>query len=192
MALLALLRSSGSFRERYALSDSLPEIPRLDRVGEFVPVRECHLPRCGTEGNRRGCRPAGYRSQGQFVARLGGSTASKAQRSGKRSRWKFRHPRGAQCPEERRVSIADGGRTGATQVPALKLMASLPANVPARVSINERTTIGSVWPNAQLLAGEKLQGTAVGLAVGRAQVPNLVDVGTGSFGRTVLDRGESD
>src|SRR5262245_11347764 len=83
--------------------------------------------------------------------------------------------------------VAEGGRIGGREVPALKLMAALPERVPDTVTINELTTIGSVWPNAELLAGEKLQGTRVGLTIGRAQVPNLVDVKTGSFGRTVLD-----
>ncbi|MDN8615673.1 Vgb family protein [Variovorax ginsengisoli] len=83
--------------------------------------------------------------------------------------------------------VTEGGRVNGQEAPALKLMAVLPAVPPARITINELTTVGSVWPNAQLLDGDKLRGTPVGLKIGRAQVPNLVDVGSGGFGRTVLD-----
>lgn len=83
--------------------------------------------------------------------------------------------------------ITEGGSIDGREVPALKLMTVLPATLSSKITINELTTVGSVWPNAQLLEGDKLHGTPVGLTIGRAQVPNLVDVTNGSFGQTVLD-----
>lgn len=59
------------------------------------------------------------------------------------------------------------------------------------VKINELTTIGSIWPNAQLINQRVISGSKNGLKIGNAQVPNLVDVSKGYFGETVLNADNS-
>ena len=118
---------------------------------------------------------------------LAGQSASKLKEVTSASDGTFKIPLERTEPKAIYYLIAEGGRIGGREAPALKLMASLPERAAAKITINELTTIGSVWPNAQLLAGSMLQGTSVGLTIGRAQVSNLVDVETGSFGQTVLD-----
>ena len=46
--------------------------------------------------------------------------------------------------------------------------------------------MGSIWPNAQLLEGDALRGSASALAIGSGQVRNLVNPGSGSYGETLL------
>ena len=53
--------------------------------------------------------------------------------------------------------------------------------------INERTTVGSIWPNAQQLKGDQLIGSKNALAIGSGHVRHLVDQGTGEFGETLLN-----
>ncbi|PTO54272.1 hypothetical protein CWN94_10700 [Vibrio splendidus] len=56
------------------------------------------------------------------------------------------------------------------------------------VVLNEITTIGSIWPNAQLLSKNgELSGSKNGLLIGSEQVQNLTNLKTGSFGDTALD-----
>ncbi len=84
------------------------------------------------------------------------------------------------------VTSAGGAVNGAVSK-NLALMSIIGHKLLARVVINELTTIGSVWPNAQLLNDTQLKGSAVGLTVGAAQVPNLVDVSTGNYGSVLLN-----
>ena len=65
--------------------------------------------------------------------------------------------------------IADGGeaktaaRTG--QNPAIVLMATLGTEPPERVTVNELTTVASVWTAAQFLNGSAMSGNATGLRI---------------------------
>lgn len=61
------------------------------------------------------------------------------------------------------------------------------AEVPRRVVVNELTTIASIWPLAQFLDGDTVQGNRVGLTAGARNVPNLVDLSTGELGEVVLN-----
>jgi len=87
--------------------------------------------------------------------------------------------------------IAEGGaaKTGAAEVPnpAIALMATLGTSPPQRVTINELTTVASVWAGAQFLDGSALSGNALGLQIAAGNVPNLVDLQTGGLGPVVQD-----
>lgn len=66
--------------------------------------------------------------------------------------------------------------------PAIALMATLGASAPNEVTINELTTVASVWTGAQFLKGEALSGHALGLKIAAGNVPNLVDLASGGWG----------
>jgi hypothetical protein len=58
---------------------------------------------------------------------------------------------------------------------------------PEKLTINEFTTIASVWTNAQFLNGTTLQGHALGLRIAAGNVPNFVDLQTGGWGGAIQD-----
>src|SRR5271165_5527246 len=78
-----------------------------------------------------------------------------------------------------------GGSQGAN--PAITLMATLGANPPKEVTINELTTVASVWTGAQFLKGETFSGHALGLKIAAGNVPNLVDLAAGGLGPVIQD-----
>lgn len=86
---------------------------------------------------------------------------------------------------------ARGGapRTGGSQAanPALALMATLGTSAPDKVTINELTTVASVWTAAQFLKGGALSGPALGLRIAAGNVPNLVDLASGGSGPVIQD-----
>ena len=69
--------------------------------------------------------------------------------------------------------------------PAIALLAVLGGNPPARVVINEMTTVASVWTNAQFLDGAMIKGQALGLRIAAGNVPNFVDLSTGGWGEAI-------
>jgi streptogramin lyase len=79
---------------------------------------------------------------------------------------------------------ADGGKG---PNPAIVLMATLGNTPPKRVTINELTTVASVWTGAQFLNGTALSGKALGLRIAAGNVPNLVDLETGGLGPVIQD-----
>jgi hypothetical protein len=87
--------------------------------------------------------------------------------------------------------IAKGGETtvnkGSGDNPAIALLTVLGGKPPARVVVNEFTTVASVWTNAQFLDGVALQGHALGLRIAAGNVPNFVDLGTGGWGVAIQD-----
>ena len=87
--------------------------------------------------------------------------------------------------------IARGGAasagSGSKPNPATMLMATLGAEPPARVTINELTTVASAWTAAQFLEGSALSGNAQGLQIAAGNVPNLVDLETGGLGPVIVD-----
>jgi streptogramin lyase len=87
--------------------------------------------------------------------------------------------------------IAKGGtpKVGGSQEanPAITLMATLGANPPKDVTINELTTVASVWTGAQFLKGETFNGHALGLKIAAGNVSNLVDLATGGLGPVIQD-----
>ena len=71
--------------------------------------------------------------------------------------------------------------------PAIALMATLGTAPPTRVTVNELTTVASVWTSAQFLNGSALSGNVLGLAIAAGNVPNLVDLETGGLGPVMQD-----
>jgi len=71
--------------------------------------------------------------------------------------------------------------------PGTVLMANLGDRHYARVTINELTTVASVWTAAQFLDGERMTGNALGLRIAAGNVPNLVNLETGGLGPVVQD-----
>ena len=82
--------------------------------------------------------------------------------------------------------VAQGGDIGGSSANQLTMLTVLGGNEHQTVAINELTTVGSVWPNAQLLKGRALAGSQSGLTIGSSQVANLVNQSTGRFGATLL------
>jgi hypothetical protein len=85
--------------------------------------------------------------------------------------------------------VATGGkptaRTGSGDNPAIALLAVLGNRAPERVTINEFTTVASVWTNAQFLNGAALQGPALGIRIAAGNVLNFVDLSTGGWGEAI-------
>ena len=61
-------------------------------------------------------------------------------------------------------------------------MTVLGSKPPANVTINEFTTIASVWTHAQFIDGAAIKGHALGLRIAAGNVPSFVDLATGGWG----------
>lgn len=85
--------------------------------------------------------------------------------------------------------IATGGEpnSGGGNNPAIALLSVLGNKAPSSVTINEMTTVASVWTNNQFLNGSTLQGHALGLKIAAGNVPSFVDLATGGWGTTIQD-----
>jgi hypothetical protein len=53
--------------------------------------------------------------------------------------------------------------------------------VPAEVTINELTTVASVWTHNQFIDGTAIKGPALGLSIAAGNVHNFVDLATGGM-----------
>ncbi len=71
--------------------------------------------------------------------------------------------------------------------PAIALLAVVGGKPPARVAVNEFTTIASVWTHAQLLEGMTIKGAPLQLRIAAGNVPNFVDMETGGWVGTIQD-----
>ena len=87
--------------------------------------------------------------------------------------------------------IAKGGQPKANAQsgdnPAVALMTVIGSNAPATVTINEMTTIASVWTHNQFIDGTAIKGSPLALRIAAGNVPNFVDLTTGSYGVTIAD-----
>ena len=85
--------------------------------------------------------------------------------------------------------IATGGepKSGGGDNPAIVLLTVLGNKAPSTVTINEMTTVASVWTNNQFLNGNTLQGHALGLKIAAGNVASFVDPATGGWGATIQD-----
>jgi streptogramin lyase len=87
--------------------------------------------------------------------------------------------------------IAEGGiaKAGPSTQPnsAIKMMASLGSRPLPYVTINELTTVASVWTGAQFLKADSLRGNALGLRIAADNVRNLVDLKTGGLGPVIVN-----
>jgi hypothetical protein len=87
--------------------------------------------------------------------------------------------------------IAKGGQPAASAQggdnPAIALMTVVGGNLPATVTINEMTTVASVWTHAQFLDGSAIKGPPLSLRIAAGNVPNFVDLQTGGWGGAIQD-----
>ena len=94
-------------------------------------------------------------------------------------------------PGESLYLIAKGGvpsvNRSAGDNPELAFLAVLGATPPGRLTINEMTTVASVWTNAQFLDGAAIRGPALSLSIAAGNVANFVDLSTGGWGETIQD-----
>ena len=82
--------------------------------------------------------------------------------------------------------VAKGGEAainrGSGDNPAIALLSVLGNTPPTTVTINEMTTVASVWTNAQFLDGTAIKGPALSLRIAAGNVPNFIDLQTGGWG----------
>jgi hypothetical protein len=87
--------------------------------------------------------------------------------------------------------IATGGRStadkGSSPNDAIALMTVLGGTPPAKVTINEMTTIAAVWTHNQFIEGTAIKGTPLQLKITAGNVPSFVDLTTGGWGATIQD-----
>ena len=86
--------------------------------------------------------------------------------------------------------VATGGEPkarGGGNNSAIALLAVVGSKPPARVVINEFTTIASVWTHAQFIDGMTIKGAPLQLRIAAGNVPNFVDLETGGYGATIAD-----
>src|SRR5262245_60001184 len=87
--------------------------------------------------------------------------------------------------------VAKGGRPTADPTagdnPAIALLAVVGATPPAKVAVNEMTTVASVWTHAQFIDGKGITGHALGLRIAAGNVPTFVDLQTGGWGSAIQD-----
>ena len=102
-------------------------------------------------------------------------------------RFEIRSP--SQAGDTSLYLIATGGvpKSGGGDNPAIALLTVLGSRSPSTVTINEMTTVASVWTNNQFLNGTALQGHALGLKIAAGNVPSFVDLQTGGWGTTIQD-----
>jgi hypothetical protein len=88
--------------------------------------------------------------------------------------------------------IAKGGEPAVNKAggdnPALTFLAVLGGTLPAQVTINEMTTVASVWTNAQFLDGAAIKGPALSLSIAAGNVPNFVSLETGGWAQRFRTR----
>ena len=85
-----------------------------------------------------------------------------------------------------RGGVASVNKSGGDN-PALAFLAVLGGAPPAKVVVNEMTTVASVWTNAQFLDGAAIKGPALSLSIAAGNVPNFVDLQTGGWGGPIQD-----
>jgi hypothetical protein len=87
--------------------------------------------------------------------------------------------------------IAKGGTPAANKTggsnPSIALMSVLGPVAPKTVTINELTTVASVFTSARFINGEAISGNPLGLRIAAGNAPNLVDPVTGGWGNVLLD-----
>jgi hypothetical protein len=87
--------------------------------------------------------------------------------------------------------VASGGapavaKTGGDNQ-GIALLSVLGNDPPAKVVVNELTTVASAFTNARFIGGESISGNPLGLKIAAGNAPNLVDPATGGWGKVLLD-----
>jgi hypothetical protein len=70
---------------------------------------------------------------------------------------------------------------------AIAFMTVLGNKVPIEVTINEMTTVASVWTHNQFIDNTAIKGPALGLKIAAGNVPSFVDLQTGGWGTTIQE-----
>jgi hypothetical protein len=87
--------------------------------------------------------------------------------------------------------VAKGGTPaagkGSGDNAGIALMTVLGAKAPAKVTINEITTVASVWTHNQFIDGGAIKGQPLQLKIAAGNVPSFVDLATGGWGGTIQD-----
>jgi len=85
--------------------------------------------------------------------------------------------------------VATGGEPGGKggDNSAIVLLAVVGSRPPARVVIDEMTTIASVVTHNQFIDGTAIKGPPLALRIAAGNVPNFVNLQTGDYGETILD-----
>jgi len=98
---------------------------------------------------------------------------------------------GAPGAEASLYLVAKGGHSAADKTsgdnPVLALLTVLGNKPPAKVVVNELTTVASAFTNARFIKGESISGNPLGLKIAAGNLPNLVDPVTGRWGKVLLD-----
>jgi len=87
--------------------------------------------------------------------------------------------------------VAKGGiatvKKGSGDNPTTALLTVLGNKPPAKIVINELTTVASTFTSARFIKGEAISGNPLGLRIAAGNAPNLVDPATGGWGKVLLD-----
>jgi len=94
-------------------------------------------------------------------------------------------------PEGTLYIVAKGGepttRKGGGHNSDIALLTVVGSNLPPKVTINESTTVASVWTHSQFIGGAAIKGNALGLRIASGNVPSFVNIGSGGWGDTIQD-----
>ncbi|MBS1133288.1 MAG: hypothetical protein H6R02_429 [Burkholderiaceae bacterium] len=87
--------------------------------------------------------------------------------------------------------VAKGGTPTANSAggnnAAIALMTVVGAKAPTALTINEMTTVASVWTHNQFIDGAVIKGQSLQLKIAAGNVPSFVDLATGGWGTTIQD-----
>ena len=97
------------------------------------------------------------------------------------------HPHGGEPSCIWSPRAASPANKGAGDNPAIALMTVLGSKPPAKVTINEMTTVASVWTHNQFIDGTAIKGQPLQLKIAAGNVPSFVDLATGGWGATIQD-----
>ncbi len=78
-------------------------------------------------------------------------------------------------------------KSGGGENDRIALLTVLGAKAPPSVTINEATTIASVWTHNQFIEGTAIRAQPLQLKITAGNVPNFVDLATGGWGTTIQD-----
>src|SRR5215468_4233586 len=98
----------------------------------------------------------------------------------------------ADPPRDATLYLVAKGGTPATNKsggdnPAITLIGVVGAKPPTAVTINEMTTVASVWTHNQFIDGTAIKGQPLQLKIAAGNVPSFVDLATGGWGGTIQD-----
>ncbi len=97
------------------------------------------------------------------------------------------------APDENTILyvVAKGGEPATQQGrgdnPAIALISVLGSRPPATITIDEFTTVASVWTANQFIDGTAITGQPLQLKIAAGNVPSFVDLATGGWGSTIQD-----